>query len=392
MTSEAASTRARSVQDAPRHREHVDDEVCINTIRTLAIDAVQKANSGHPGTPMALAPAAYVLWQEFLRYDPADPLWPNRDRFVLSAGHASMLLYAMLHLAQVRRLEGTRLTDEPAVTLDDIKRFRQIDSVTPEHPEYGLTTGVETTTGPLGQGCGNSVGMAIASRWLAAHYNRQDFALFDYDIYAICSDGDLMEGVGGDHRDARIRRVGPVQGPAEEIRLHATTRHGSRQITNCRITNRQGADCKDSPSMNPVSAMQQHGQSVRLNFLARGFMDRGERKKLVEKDGLRGVTSNPSIFEKAIGHSDEYDQGSIPPPERGRSTVFASLRSKYCRVGVPRPALATDDHRGRELTPTRLPPTKSGVAGLPLSGGGIAESAAPMSPPPLFRGRYSGAR
>jgi transketolase len=198
MTSEAASTRARSVQEASSHREHVDDEACINTIRTLAIDAVQKANSGHPGTPMALAPAAYVLWQEFLRYDPADPLWPNRDRFVLSAGHASMLLYAMLHLVQVRRLKGTRLTDEPAVTLDDIKRFRQIDSVTPGHPEYGLTTGVETTTGPLGQGCGNSVGMAIASRWLAAHYNRQDFALFDYDVYAICSDGDLMEGVGGE--------------------------------------------------------------------------------------------------------------------------------------------------------------------------------------------------
>jgi transketolase len=198
MTSEAASTRARSVQEASPHRAHVDDELCINTIRTLAIDAVQKANSGHPGTPMALAPAAYVLWQEFLRYDPADPLWPNRDRFVLSAGHASMLLYAMLHLAQVRRLEGTRLTDEPAVTIDDIKRFRQIDSVTPGHPEYGHTTGVETTTGPLGQGCGNSVGMAIASRWLANHYNRQDFALFDYDVYAICSDGDLMEGVGSE--------------------------------------------------------------------------------------------------------------------------------------------------------------------------------------------------
>ena len=197
MTSEAASTRARSVQ-APSAREHADDEVCINTIRTLAIDAVQKANSGHPGTPMALAPAAYVLWQEFLRYNLANPLWPNRDRFVLSAGHASMLLYAMLHLARVRRLEGTRLTDEPAVTLDDIKRFRQIDSVTPGHPEYGLTTGVETTTGPLGQGCGNSVGMAIASRWLAAHYNRQDFSLFDYDVYVICSDGDLMEGVGSE--------------------------------------------------------------------------------------------------------------------------------------------------------------------------------------------------
>ncbi|HEY7243313.1 MAG TPA: transketolase [Xanthobacteraceae bacterium] len=198
MTSEAASTRARSVPGAAGRSERADDELCIDTIRTLAIDAVQKANSGHPGTPMALAPVAYVLWQEFLRYDPADPLWPNRDRFVLSAGHASMLLYGLVHLAQVRRVAGTRLTDEPAVTLDDIKRFRQLDSVTPGHPEYRHTTGVETTTGPLGQGCGNSVGMAIASRWLAARYNRADLSLFDYDVYAVCSDGDLMEGVGSE--------------------------------------------------------------------------------------------------------------------------------------------------------------------------------------------------
>src|SRR4051812_596708 len=173
-------------------------ELSINTIRTLAIDAVQKANSGHPGTPMALAPVVYTLWQEFLRYDPADPLWPNRDRFVLSAGHASMLLYAMLHLARVQRAQGYGVSNELAVTLDDIKQFRQIDSVTPGHPEFGLTTGVETTTGPLGQGCGNSVGMAIASRWLAAHYNRPDVTLFDYDVYVICSDGDLMEGVGSE--------------------------------------------------------------------------------------------------------------------------------------------------------------------------------------------------
>src|SRR5216684_2916105 len=155
--------------------------LCINTIRTLSMDAVQAANSGHPGTPMAMAPLAYCLWQEFLRYDPADPLWPNRDRFVLSAGHASMLLYAMLHLSQVHRLEGDRVTDQPAVSLDDIKRFRQIDSVTPGHPEYGLSTGVEATTGPLGQGCGNIVGMAMASRWLAARYDQPKFTLFDYD-------------------------------------------------------------------------------------------------------------------------------------------------------------------------------------------------------------------
>jgi transketolase len=196
MSAEAASTNIRDPE--PRRQKLADDQLCINTIRTLAMDAVQKAVSGHPGTPMALAPVAYTLWQQFLRYDPDEPLWPNRDRFVLSAGHASMLLYATLHLAGVRRVEGDRVTDQPAVSLDDIKSFRQLDSVTPGHPEYGLTTGVEVTTGPLGQGCGNSVGMAIASRWLATHYNRPNFSLFDYNVYAICSDGDFMEGVASE--------------------------------------------------------------------------------------------------------------------------------------------------------------------------------------------------
>jgi transketolase len=163
------------------------DELCINTIRTLAMDAVQKANSGHPGAPMGMAPVAYTLWRNFLRFDPQDPAWPNRDRFVLSNGHASMLLYALLHLAGVA-----------GVSLDDIKRFRQLDSKCPGHPEYGRTSGVEATTGPLGQGCGMSVGMAIAARWLAKHFNRPDFALFDYDVYAMCGDGDMMEGVSSE--------------------------------------------------------------------------------------------------------------------------------------------------------------------------------------------------
>ena len=175
------------------------DILSINTIRTLAMDAVQKANSGHPGAPMGLAPVAYSLWQQFLRYDPQDPLWPNRDRFVLSAGHASMLLYALLYLAEVREVGADgKPTSGFAVTLDDIKRFRQIDSKTPGHPEFGLTSGVETTTGPLGQGVGNSVGMAIAGLWLAARYNRPGFEIFNYNVYSICSDGDLMEGVGSE--------------------------------------------------------------------------------------------------------------------------------------------------------------------------------------------------
>ena len=173
------------------------DLLSVNTIRTLAIDAVQQANSGHPGAPMALAPVAYALWQQFLRYDPEDPIWPNRDRFVLSNGHASMLLYAMLHLAGVRAVNPKyERLGELAVTLDDIKHFRQIDSNTPGHPEYHVTSGVETTTGPLGQGIGNSVGMAIAGKWLAARYNQPGFEMFDYNVYAICGDGDMMEGVG----------------------------------------------------------------------------------------------------------------------------------------------------------------------------------------------------
>src|SRR5438046_2126767 len=194
MRSEAASQ-----EDASRAASRRDlDKKCIDTIRTLAIDAVEKAQSGHAGTPMALAPVAYTLWQQILRYDPSDPLWPNRDRFVLSAGHASMLLYGLLHLAGVRRLEGHRITAEPAVSLDDIKNFRQLDSLTPGHPEYGHTAGVETTTGPLGQGCGNSVGMAMAQRWLAAQFNRPEFPLIDYTVYTFCSDGDLMEGVASE--------------------------------------------------------------------------------------------------------------------------------------------------------------------------------------------------
>ena len=175
------------------------DTLCVNTIRTLAIDAVQQANSGHPGAPMGLAPVTYCLWQEFLRYDPADPTWLNRDRFVLSNGHASMLLYAMLHLAEVRQVDDKgHVTNDLAVPMEEIKRFRQLGSRTPGHPESHITSGVETTTGPLGQGVGNSAGMAIASKWLAANYNRPGLEIFDFNVYAMCSDGDLMEGVGSE--------------------------------------------------------------------------------------------------------------------------------------------------------------------------------------------------
>jgi transketolase len=175
------------------------DELAVTTIRTLAMDAVQAANSGHPGTPMALAPVAYTLWQEFLRFDPDDPIWPNRDRFVLSIGHASTLLYALLHLAQVKAVNPAyERLGELSVPLDDLKRFRQIDSRCPGHPEYRWTSGVETTTGPLGQGVATSVGMAIAAEWQAAHFNRPGHTLFDYDVYALCGDGDMMEGISSE--------------------------------------------------------------------------------------------------------------------------------------------------------------------------------------------------
>jgi transketolase len=175
------------------------DLLVINTIRTLAMDAVQAANSGHPGTPMALAPVVYCLWQDFLRFDPDDPIWPNRDRFVLSNGHASMLLYSMLHLTGVKAVNSQyERQGELSVKLEDIKHFRQLDSKCPGHPEYRLTSGVETTTGPLGQGVATSVGMAIAGRWQAAYFNRPGFDLFDYDVYAVCGDGDMMEGVTGE--------------------------------------------------------------------------------------------------------------------------------------------------------------------------------------------------
>jgi transketolase len=175
------------------------DELAINTIRTLSIDAVQQAKSGHPGTPMALAPLVYVIWNEVMRFDPQDPIWPNRDRFVLSNGHASMLLWSVLYLTETRAVNAQyERLGEPAVTLDDIRHFRQLGSKAPGHPEYHLVSGVEATTGPLGQGIANSVGMAIARKWLGSRYNKPGFDLFDYSIYAVCGDGDLMEGIGSE--------------------------------------------------------------------------------------------------------------------------------------------------------------------------------------------------
>jgi transketolase len=175
------------------------DQLCINTIRTLSIDAVQQAKSGHPGTPMGLAPLVYTLWNRVMRFDPQDPIWPNRDRFVLSNGHASMLLWSVLHLTNTQAVNADyEIMGQPSVTLEDIRRFRQLDSKAAGHPEYHWVSGVETTTGPLGQGVATSVGMAMAQKWLAARYNRPGFEIFDYKIYAVCGDGCMMEGIASE--------------------------------------------------------------------------------------------------------------------------------------------------------------------------------------------------
>ncbi len=175
------------------------EQLCINTIRTLSMDAVQQANSGHPGTAMAMAPVMYELWQKHLRFDPEDPIWPNRDRFILSIGHASMLLYSLLHLTEVKSVNAKyEQVGTPSVSLDDIKRFRQLDSKCPGHPEYRWTSGVESTTGPLGQGVATSVGMAIAGQWMAEQFNKPDYTMFDYNVYALCGDGCMQEGISGE--------------------------------------------------------------------------------------------------------------------------------------------------------------------------------------------------
>src|SRR5262245_24535147 len=197
---EASMTVAVDPNPEIKSQRHPLDAACINTIRTLSMDAVQAANSGHPGTPMAMAPVAFYLWQYLLRFDPQDPIWPNRDRFVLSAGHASMLLYSLLHLTGVKAVSKEyEALGEPSVPLEAIRTFRQLDSRCPGHPEYRWTSGVETTTGPLGQGLANSVGMALAGRWQAAHFSRPGFEdLIDFHVYALCGDGCMMEGISAE--------------------------------------------------------------------------------------------------------------------------------------------------------------------------------------------------
>ena len=207
----------QTATDFPALESDPIDKLAIDTIRTLCMDAVQAANSGHPGTPMALAPVIYTVWQKFLRFDPDHPIWSNRDRFVLSAGHASTLLYSMLHLAGVKSVNPQyEVLGELAVPLEDLKKFRQLDSKTPGHPEYRWTAGIECTTGPLGTGIATSVGMALAGLWQAATFNRPGYELFDYDVYAIAGDGCLMEGIGAEA--AFLRRSPEAVEPLLDLR------------------------------------------------------------------------------------------------------------------------------------------------------------------------------
>ncbi|MGZ5321889.1 MAG: transketolase, partial [Solirubrobacterales bacterium] len=285
------------------------DRLCINTIRTLSIDAIQKANSGHPGTPMALAPVAYTLWQKALRYDPEHPIWPDRDRFVLSAGHASMLLYSLLFLAGVKAVDPDyEVVGEPSVSLDDIERFRQLDSKTPGHPEYRWTSGVETTSGPLGQGIATSVGMAMASKWQAAHFNRPGFELFGYDVYAIAGDGCLMEGVS--HEAASI---------AGHQRLdNLCWLYDNNHITidgHTDITYEDDVPTRFEGYGWNVTRVEDANDLTQIETALRNFADESERPTLIVVDSHIGYGS-PHKVDTAAAHGEPLGEEEVRETKR----------------------------------------------------------------------------
>jgi transketolase len=285
------------------------DRLAINTIRTLSIDAIQKANSGHPGTPMALAPVAYTLWQKFLRFDPENPIWPNRDRFILSAGHASMLLYALLHLAGVKAVDPDyEVVGDPSVSLDDIKSFRQLDSRAPGHPEYRWTSGVETTTGPLGQGIATSVGMAMASKWQAAHFNRPGFELFDYDVYAIAGDGCLMEGVS--HEAASIAGHQRLDNLCWFYDNNHITIDGHTDITyeDDVPTRFEGYGWN-------VTRVEDANDTDEIETALKNFMDESERPTLIIVDSHIGYGS-PNKVDTAEAHGEPLGEEEVRETKR----------------------------------------------------------------------------
>ncbi|MGQ9491875.1 MAG: transaldolase, partial [Anaerolineae bacterium] len=322
------------------------DQSCVDTIRTLAMDAVQEADSGHPGAPMAMAPVAYALWQRHLRFDPNDPVWPNRDRFVLSAEHASMLLYALLHLTGVKAVNrGGETSGEAAVSLADIRNFRQLDSRTPGHPEYRWTADVETTTGPLGQGAATSVGMAIAGRWLAATFNRPGFDLFDFDVYALAGDGCMMEGPSGEaaslaghlklsnlcwiYDNNRITIEGRTDLAFTEDVAAQFSGYGWNVLhvddaNDLAMLSKAFHDFRNTHNRPTLIIVDSHiaygAPNKQDTHPAHGepLMDSGELRALIDA-GVMGVTSNPSIFEKAIVGSADYDNAIKALAANGKS-------------------------------------------------------------------------
>ena len=361
-------------------------QLAINTIRTLSIDAVQQAKSGHPGTPMALAPLVYTIWNRVMRFDPQDPIWPNRDRFVLSNGHASMLLWSVLYLTGVQAVNADyEILGQPAVTLDDIRRFRQLDSKAPGHPEYHWTSGVETTTGPLGQGIATSVGMAIGQKWLASRYNRPGFEIFDYNIYAVCGDGCMMEGVGSEaaslaahlgldnlcwvydnnhitiEGNTRITFTEDIADPVPGLRVERPA--GRRRQRYRSHPARPG----DLPPDEGPADLHHSGQPHRLRFPAQAGHRRGPRRAAGRGGGpphqallwmARGCeVPGPRRRPRALRGRDRRTWRGGPPPEW--TELFDAYRGKY-----PELAAEIDQMQRREL-PCRMGPQPSRVPGRP---------------------------
>ena len=353
------------------------DQLCINTIRTLSIDAIQAANSGHPGTPMAMAPVAYELWQRFLRFDPEDPIWPNRDRFVLSAGHASMLLYSLLHLARVKAVDPDYETlGELSVKLDDIEHFRQLDSKAAGHPEYRWTSGVETTTGPLGQGVATSVGMAIAGQWLAAHFNRPGFEMFDFDVYVLAGDGDLMEGVS--YEAASI---------AGHLRLsNLCWIYDNNRITIDGSTALTFSDDVATRFIGQGWNVTRVGDANDLELLDRAFETfkrEDERPTLIVVDSHIGYGA-PDVQDTAAAHGEPLGEEEVRAREaqlrlaRGRAVPDSRRRRRALRGGRRRPRAGAARGLGAALRalPRRAPrarrPTSSGCSGASCPRAGTA--------------------
>ncbi len=355
------------------------EKLAIDTIRTLAIDAVQAAGSGHPGTPMAMAPVAYTLWQRFLRFDPSDSIWPNRDRFVLSMGHASTPLYALLHLTGTKAVNPAYETlGEPTVSLDDLRRFRQLDSKCPGHPEYRWTSGVETTTGPLGQGVATSVGMAIAGQWLAAHFNRPGYDLFDYDVYALAGDGCLMEGVSSEAASL-----------AGHLRLsNLCWIYDSNRITIEGHTELAFSEDVATRFMSYGWNVTRVGDANDTEMLARAFgtfRDEHDRPTLIVVDshigwGAPNKQDTSGAHGEPLGESVVRETGRRTPSFSFRTASTSTSSAASVRVGVPHATTGSPSSR-RTRQPIRSSPSSCAACSAvscPTVGTRTCRSSSPM--------------